>query len=75
MHAAGLPAPPMSPYLAPPQRRQPGWRRLLPAASPSRATARCRAGTLPPIDDLAEACAPEGAIYVDGVLFGGCAVR
>ena len=32
--------------------------------------ATCRAATLPPIDDLAEACAPEGAIYVDGVLFG-----
>jgi len=31
----------------------------------------CRAATLPPIDDLHDACAPEGALYVDGVLFGG----
>lgn len=39
-------------------------------ARPPRRT-RCRAATLPPLDHLAEACAPEGAIYVDGVLFGG----
>lgn len=37
--------------------------------------ATCRAATLPPIDDLAEACAPEGAIYVDGVLFGAASSR
>ncbi len=29
-----------------------------------------RDATLPPLDFHAEACAPEGALYVDGVLFG-----
>jgi hypothetical protein len=38
------------------------------AANPTRP--RCRAATLPALEDLAEACAPEGALYVNGALFG-----
>lgn len=75
MYAASLPAPSLPPALKPPRQQPAAWQRLLPRAARSRATARCHAATLPPIDDLAEACAPEGAIYVDGVLFGGQSTR
>jgi hypothetical protein len=69
MHAASWPVRPLSWRVAPAARRWTALRQLLQPAS-ARGTAGCRAGTLPAIDGLAEACAPEGAIYVDGVLFG-----
>jgi len=54
-----------------------GLRRLVqawqadPGASAARPACRpSRDATLPPLDFHAEACAPEGALYVDGVLFG-----
>jgi hypothetical protein len=62
-------APPAASALRTPPLRRSG-RRHDPSMRP-----RCRAATLPPIDNLAEACAPEGALYVDGVLFGGTGGR
>jgi hypothetical protein len=61
---------------------QPSWR--LGAGELRRPTARraasvgggsSRADTLPELDHHAEAGAPEGALYVDGVLFGFSGAR
>lgn len=53
-----------------------GLRRLVPAwrmRTPERR--RTVAATLPPLDFHAEAGAPEGALYIDGMLFGRCDAR
>lgn len=75
MHTAGQTLPLVPPTLAlmadpaPMTHRLKVLRRRFMPARPH-FWAVCRAATLPPIDELAEACAPEGAIYIDGVLFG-----
>ena len=56
------------------------WRlpaRARPGSTTRRPVARagCRAETLPELDHHAEAGAPEGALYVDGVLFGFSGAR
>lgn len=68
--AAALPATPPTGDHRPPPRLMALFRRQR-AAGTRGIPHSSRAATLPLLDDLHEACAPEGALYVDGVLFGG----